>query len=405
MAAPGPIADGRAGKTGDQMLPAYGLYGHIRNNNIKSTVLLASFALYVALLWFVCCLLWMGLTTKFDPIIMRLANQHPPTFVESLPLLLARTVDLTLAYAFIPTSVVLIWFVVAFVSHKAMIRARTGAQPVIRSLEWDLYNSVENLSITAGLPMPRVEIIETEALNAYASGLGPEDATIAVTRGLLETLTKDELETVLAHELTHIRNRDTRLMVVAIIFVGILAYGAQTLGRTVWERKHGQPLAGADIPLFAVAALVAGLAYLFGVLARFALSRTREYLADAGAVELTKRPECLVSALRKISSREDIPGMPASFHAMMISSRIDSLFSTHPPLAARIAALETYAGAVEVGVAAQPDRDRAPLIGATAADAKPFERGRAINAHSPLLPQVPFGRRKSSALAKLTEAR
>ena len=385
------------------MLPAYGLYGHIRNNNIKSTVLLASFALYVALLWFVCCLLWIGLSTKFDSIIMRLNNQHPPGFVEWLQLTLARTVDLTIASAFIPASGVLIWFAVAFVSYKSMIRARTGAQPIIRSLEWDLYNMVENLSITAGLPMPTVEIIETEALNAYASGLGPADASVAVTRGLLETLTKDELATVLAHELTHIRNRDTRLMVVALIFVGILAYGAQTLGRTVWGGKHGQPLAGADIPLFVVAALVAGLAHLFGVLARFARSRTREYLADAGAVELTKKPEALVSSLRKISGREDIPGLPAAFHAMMISSSIESLFSTHPPLEARIAALEKYAGAVKVGVAAaQVDRRGAPLMGGSDAkplDSKPLGRGRAI-AHSPLLPKVRFGRRNRASTAQ-----
>ena len=219
-----------------------------------------------------------------------------------------------------------------------------------------------------------------------------------MTRGLLETLTKDELATVLAHELTHIRNRDTRLMVVALIFVGILAYGAQTLGRTVWGHKHGQPLAGADIPLFVVAALVAGLAHLFGVLTRFALSRTREYLADAGAVELTKRPEALVSSLRKISGREDIPGLPAAFHAMMISSSIESLFSTHPPLEARIDALEKYAGVVKVGVAAaQVDRRGAPLMGGT--DAKPLGRGRAI-AHSPLRPQVPFGRRNRASTAQ-----
>ena len=383
------------------MLPAYGLYGHIRSNNIKSTVLLASFALYVALLWFVCCLLWIGLSTKFESIIIRLNNQHPPGFVEWLQLTLARTVDLTVASAFIPASGVLIWFAVAFVSYKSMISARTGAQPIIRSLEQDLYNMVENLSITAGLPMPTVEIIETEALNAYASGLGPADATVAVTRGLLETLTKDELETVLAHELTHIRNRDTRLMVVALIFVGILAYGAQTLGRTVWSGKQGQPLAGADIPLFLVAALVAGLAHLFGVLTRFALSRTREYLADAGAVELTKKPEALVSSLRKISGREDIPGLPAAFHAMMISSSIESLFSTHPPLEARIAALEKYAGAVKVGVAAaQVDRREAQLMGGMGSDAKPLERGRAI-VHSPLLPKVPFGRRNRASTEEI----
>jgi heat shock protein HtpX len=384
------------------MLPAYGLYGHIRNNNIKSTVLLLSFVLYVAILWFVSCLIWIGLSTKFEPIIMRLANQHP-TLVQTWELILARTVDVTLAYAFIPVGGVLVWFAFAFLSHRAMIRAATGARPIVRLLEFDLYNLVENLSITAGLPMPQVEIIETEALNAYASGLGTADATIAVTRGLLDALTRPELETVLAHELTHIRNRDTRLMVVAIIFVGILAFGAQALGRTVWGRGQGR-LAGTDILLFAVAAVLAAIAYLFGVLAQFALSRTREYLADAGAVELTKRPEALVSALRKISGRDEVPGMPPAFHAMLISSRVKSLFSTHPSVEARIAALEKYAGAAEAA-AAQHDWRRSPPVAAIEADEKPLERDRAIDAHSPLQPQVPFGRRKSSRFTRVPAAR
>jgi heat shock protein HtpX len=388
------------------MLPVYGLYGHIRNNNIKSTVLLASFALYIALLWFVCCLIWIGLNMRFEPIIMRLAGQHPLTLFESWQLMLSRSVDLTLAYAFVPAGVVLIWFVAAFFCHKAMIRAGTGARPIIRLLEPDLYNLVENLAITAGLPMPTVEIIETTALNAYASGLGTADATIAVTRGLLESLTKDEIETVLAHELTHIRNRDVRLMVVAIIFVGVLAFGAQVLGRTVWSRRHGQALGLHDIPLFVVAGALAGLAYLFGVLAQFALSRTREFLADAGAVELTKRPDALISALRKISGREEIPDVPASFQAMMVSSHIESLFSTHPPLEKRIAALEKYAGATEIGtLVAQLGRSRTPLVGASGADAKPRERGRAIDVHSPLLPRVPFGRRKSFPSVTVTGSR
>ena len=114
-----------------------------------------------------------------------------------------------------------------------MIRAGTGARPAVRRLEWELYNTVENLAIAAGMPMPAVEIIETDALNAYASGLGTIDASIAVTRGLLDTLTKDELEAVLAHELTHIRNRDVRLMMVAIIFVGT------PLARRSWDGPFG----------------------------------------------------------------------------------------------------------------------------------------------------------------------
>jgi heat shock protein HtpX len=342
------------------MLPVHGLYGHIRNNNIKSAALLASFGLYIALLWFVCCFVWIGLSTRFEPIIMRLANRKP-TLAGLWQLTLARTVELALGYAFLPLAVVIIWFAVAHVFHKRMIRAGTGARRVVRRLEWDLYNTVENLAIAAGLPMPMVEIIETDALNAYASGLGTADASIAVTRGLLDTLTSDELEAVLAHELTHIRNRDVRLMMVAIIFVGILAFGAQVLGRTVWGRSSTgtrvRPLALYDIALFAIAGTLAGIGYLFGLIAKFALSRTREFLADAGAVTLTKKPEALISALRTIATHDTIPGIPASLQAMMISSRIQGLVATHPPIEARVAALQAYAGARGAAIADKEHRN------------------------------------------------
>src|SRR5690242_395476 len=173
------------------MLPAHGLYGHIRNNNVKSAALLATFGLYIALLWLVCCFVWIGLSTRFEPIIMRLTNRKP-TLSGLWELTLARTVDLALGYAFLPLGAVIVWFAVAYALNKRMIRAGTGARPAVRRLEWDLYNAVENLAIAAGLPMPTVEIVETDALNAYASGLGTADANIAVTRGLLDTLSKDE---------------------------------------------------------------------------------------------------------------------------------------------------------------------------------------------------------------------
>ena len=384
------------------MLPARGLYGHIRNNNLKSAALLATFGLYVSLLWFACCFVWIGLTMRFEPIIMRLANRKP-TLVGLWELTLIRTVDLALGYAVLPVGVVMIWFAVAYAFHKRMIRAGTGAQPIVRRLDWDLYNAVENLAITAGLPMPSVEIIETDALNAYASGLGTDDATIAVTRGLLDTLSKDELEAVLAHELTHIRNRDMRLMTVAIIFTGVLAFGAQVLGRAVWGRSpsggRGQPLALNDILVFAVAGFLASIGYLFGLLTKFALSRTREFLADAGAATLTKKPEALVSALRAISAQDAIPGVPASLQAMMISSRIEGLFATHPPVEARIAALEAYAGARGAAVTGNPVRSsvgrthgRTPVAGMGPAFVAAPQR------------QVSFGRRTSQPGRRHAEA-
>jgi len=378
------------------MLPAHGLYGHIRSNNLKSAVLLASFALYVALLWFALCLIWTGLSTKFEPIVLRLGN-HQPTFTQLWHLTLARSIECTLRYAFIPIAVVLTWFAIAFASHKAMIRAGTGARPIVRSLEFDLYNMVENLAISAGLPMPAVEIIETDALNAYASGLGTVDATVAVTRGLMDTLTKDELEAVLAHEITHIKNRDVRLMVVTIIFVGILTYCAQVLGRAVWDRRQGQAAGLPELALFVVATALAFVAQLFGVLAKFALSRTREFLADAGAAQLTKKPEALISALRAISGNDEIPGLPESLHAMMISSRIEGLLSTHPPVEERIAALERYAGARIETPAVTRHRRR----GAHATSTGP---GNGLGVAPAMQAQVQFGRRKARPLAALTQA-
>ena len=387
------------------MLPAYGLYGHIRNNNVKSVVLLASFVIYVALLWFVLCLVWAGLNAKFDSIIFKLAHNHQPTLTQLLDLVLSRTVDWALRYAFVPVAIVATWFAIAFASHKAMIRAGTGARPIVRSLEFDLYNMVENLAISAGLPMPAVEIIETDALNAYASGLGTTDATVAVTRGLIETLNKDELEAVLAHEITHIKNRDVRLMVVAIIFVGILSYSAQILLRAIWNRRPGQGLGLPELALFALASAVAGLAYLFGMLTQFALSRTREFLADAGSAQLTKKPEALVSALRAISGHDEIPGVPESLRAMMISSRLAGLFATHPPMEERIEALERYAGAAAAASAVPPRRrGTAAATRPARTDAPAGEPTHALGLTSALQPQVPFGRRKARSTSQLGRA-
>jgi heat shock protein HtpX len=384
------------------MLPAYGLYGHIRNNNVKSAVLLATFALYVALLWFVLCLVWVGLSTKFDPIIYRLAHntQYQPSYAQLLTLVLRASAELALRYAFVPIAVVATWFAIAFASHKAMIRAGTGAKPIVRSLEFDLYNMVENLAITAGLPMPTVEIIETDALNAYASGLGTTDATVAVTRGLLQTLNKDELEAVLAHEITHIKNCDVRLMVVAVIFVGILSYCAQVLWRAVWDRRRGQSLGLPELAIFALASAVACVAHLFGMLTQFALSRTREFLADAGSAQLTKKPEALISALRAISGHDEIPGVPESLRAMMLSARLDGLFATHPPVEERIAALEHYAGAAAAS-AALPRRRAAATV---RADGRAGGPPHALGVLGASQAQVQFGRRKARPSAQLTQA-
>src|SRR6185436_20785579 len=169
------------------MLPAAGLYGHIRNNNIKSALLLAGFVVQVAVLWLAVTLAPAGLGSYLAKIRLTIDTMHEPTQAEVYALVFQQWMRLAYYYAYLPAAAMLVWFTYAYLSHRQLIRAATGAQPVSRLAEPKLYSMVENLTIARGLPMPQVEIIETSALNAYAAGLEPESATIVVTRGLLNT--------------------------------------------------------------------------------------------------------------------------------------------------------------------------------------------------------------------------
>jgi heat shock protein HtpX len=231
----------------------------------------------------------------------------------------------------IATLLAMAWFVIAYVGHHALIRLATGAKPVERKDAPGLYNALENLCISRGIPMPKLEIIDSPALNAYAAGLREGDYLIAVTRGLIETLSPAELEAVLAHELTHIRNRDTQMMVIAVIFAGVFAFFGDLLFRAwdfpygIYPRSRRTTRSGSDSgwttgtstgsdskhdrnggpagALIAIAIAVAIILLTGGVstIIRFALSRSREYLADAGSVELTKNPDAMIQALQRIS--------------------------------------------------------------------------------------------------------
>jgi heat shock protein HtpX len=274
----------------------------------------------------------------------------------------------------------LVWFVIAYFTHQTLIRMATGARGIGRAEAPKLYNALENLCISRGLPMPALQLIETPALNAYASGLREGQYVVAVTRGLLETLAPDELEAVLAHELTHIRNRDAQLMVVAVIFAGIFAFfgdmvirawdfpygwsptparqrspvgsGWRTGGDERGERPSGgrsRDGGGGAILVIIIAIAIILITWGVSTLIRFALSRSREFLADAGAAELTKNPDAMVRALRKIegNARFNVPSrMEAFFIENPVAGRLTGLFSTHPSIADRIEALQRYAGAM-----------------------------------------------------------
>jgi Zn-dependent protease with chaperone function len=239
----------------------------------------------------------------------------------------------------------------------------TGLHPANRSAEPRLFNIVENLSIATGMTTPNIEISESHKLNAFAMGLTPATSSIGVTRGLLLALNDKELEAVIAHELTHIRTLDVRLMTFATIFCGIIFSMGWFLTyrtRELFRQSKAKPIVLLPVVIFSVSLsivnpggfpwhvpLLTGLlimaALLISLGLRFAISRTREFVADLGACELTKNPEALISALAKIHGRDLIPHCDPTVQAMMISAPSEGLFASHPGLEERIDAIVTYA--------------------------------------------------------------
>lgn len=255
-----------------------------------------------------------------------------------------------------------IWFLISYFANASMVRLATGARPLQRRENPRVYNIVENLTMACGMPMPKVNVIDDPQLNAFASGIDKNSYTVTVTTGICNRLNDDELAGVIAHELTHIRNRDTRLLIVSIIFVGIMGTVLNIATRMLWnaylfgdnrrssrDEKNGNTF----IPLLVIAIILAAIGYLLTMLTRFAISRKREYMADAGGAELCGNPLALASALRKISGdpglgsidREDIAQLyivrPKAF-ASKFTEIMSNLFSTHPKIEKRIAYLEQF---------------------------------------------------------------
>ena len=241
-------------------------------------------------------------------------------------------------------SVIVIWFVIAYFFHTNMIRKMAHAHSVTRDDEPELYNLLENLCIAEGMPMPRLNIIESHGRNAFASGIDQKSYTVTVTRGLMNSLTKDELEGVLAHELVHIVNRDVRLLMVTVIFTGMVGFAAQMFWRNLrynFIYSGRQRNKGSGVLIMLSIALILWLGYMATLFMRFALSRRREYMADAGAVMMTKNPDAMMRALMRISGKDRIPETTDDIMMMCVENRkaFMGLFATHPPIAQRIRAL------------------------------------------------------------------
>jgi heat shock protein HtpX len=316
-------------------MQAVGLQTYIWNNNIRSALLLIGFPfLLLGMVFFLTLgMIW--------------ARMLPPG--DGYGGAVGYALHLMIAAAPLAIVVALVWFAIAYVFNQSIIDFATGSRPVERTEEPGAYNLLENLCISRGLRMPTLRVIETEGMNAFASGLHEGRFSVTLTRGLLQNLDRDELEAVLAHELTHIINRDVRTMVVAAIFAGVITLFCQIVYRwVVWGGVWG---GGRDrrgnLGLFLIVAMAVGaVGYFLAVVIRLAISRTREYVADAGSVELTHNPDAMISALRKVAGHTHLEA-PQAMRAMFLEDDdegIMGLFATHPPVEKRIAALSRYAG-------------------------------------------------------------
>jgi len=232
----------------------------------------------------------------------------------------------------------------------------SGAKPASRKKHFDFYTVSENLAIAAGMPRPKLYVIEDSAPNAFATGRDPKHAVVCATTGLLDKLSRTELEGVVAHELTHVRNYDVRLMSMVSVMVGLVALLGDWFLRMQWYggRRSRDDDSGAAGAIFLALGLVfAILSPIVANLIKLAISRRREFMADAGAVELTRQPSGLISALKKISGDTEAleAANKATAHMYIMNpfqgkrdrravARFANLFNTHPSLSERLRALE-----------------------------------------------------------------
>jgi heat shock protein HtpX len=326
---------------------AYGLYTHIQSNRRRSIGLLIGLFLLVYVLTFAGALVAEALNRNAPlNFLMQAAFRD---FIKAIPFVTIGTA---------------LWIVIAYRFHQSIIDAVTGGHEVTRTENPRLYNLLENLCISRGITMPKLKIADTDALNAFATGMNDKQYSITVTSGLVDHLNDQEIEAVLGHELTHIRNGDVRMLVIAVIIAGVVSFFAELVFRLMFQsglafgggrrsssdgdRKGG----GAIIAILIAVALIA-VAWILSIVIRFALSRSREYLADAGSVELTKNPDAMITALRKIEGRGELEGATSAVMEMCIDNPRESgfaaLFDTHPPIDKRIAALMKFAGGHDPG--------------------------------------------------------
>src|SRR4051794_20674438 len=360
-------------------MAAYGLYTHIASNKFRSMLLLAGLFLLIYVMVFAGALIAEVVIDSGGSVDYYLT---------------AASRDLVTAFPY-ATIAAALWIVIAYFFHQNMIDAVTGGESVTRQQQPRLYNLLENLCISRGIPMPKLKIMDSPALNAFAAGLNRRQYSVTVTTGLLNALNDKEIEAVLGHELTHIRNGDVQLMVVAVIIAGVVGFFGElffrmftnlswnSTGNSSWSTSSssssssrssdsdGKGSGGGAIIVVIIAAALIVLAWLLSQVVKLALSRSREILADAGSVELTKNPDAMITALRKIEGRGELPGATSAVMELCLDNPREGfadLFATHPSVQSRVDALVKFAGGHDPGPLAPPQdsedepesADRAP---------------------------------------------
>src|ERR1700750_2066779 len=346
-------------------MAAYGLYTHIASNKFRSMLLLAGLFLLIYVLVYAGALI--------AEVVINSDGSVDYYLIAALRDLIKAFPYATIAAA--------LWIVIAYFFHQSIIDAVTGGEDVTRLQAPRLYKLLENLCISRGIPMPKLKLMDSDALNAFATGLNRRQYAVTVTTGLLNTLNDQEMEAVLGHELTHIRNGDVQMMVIAVIIAGVVGFFAELLFRGFgnfggygWGWGSGgrssssssssssdggdrKSSGGAAILVIVLAVALIALAWLLSQLVRLALSRSREYLADAGSVELTKNPDAMISALRKIEGRGELPGATSAVMELCVDNPREGfadLFATHPSVQSRVDKLVQFAGGRDPGRLALP---------------------------------------------------
>jgi heat shock protein HtpX len=368
-------------------MAAYGLYTHIQANKRRSIALLVGLFILVYALVYAGALVAEAMS--YDASIDWYLRRAWQDFLPAAP------------FATIATA---IWVVIAYYFHQSMIDAVTGGHEVTRVEQPRLYNLLENLCISRGIPMPKLKVMESDALNAFATGLNQKQYSVTVTTGLLTALDDQEVEAVLGHELTHIRNGDVQMMVIAVIIAGVVGFFAELFfrsftnfgyyggyGRGSWSSSSSDGSSSSDnkkssgggaVIVIIVAVALIALAWALSQMVRLALSRSREFLADAGSVELTKNPDAMISALRKIQNRGELPGATSAVMELCLDNPrqgFSDLFATHPSVDARVQALVKFAGG----------RDPGPLALPSAPTEGPDDQTQAVDGQTP--PPLPRG--------------